>query len=258
MAVIIKTKEQIEAIKKASLLTAQTLDMIWKYVKAWVRTEELDNICNDFILKNGGKSACIWYHGFPKYTCISLNSTVCHWIPNKNEILKEGDILNIDVTTIVDWYFWDASRMYTVWEISKEARKLIQVTHDAWRIWIREIYPWNFTWNIWYEIAKFVEPKWYSVVTEYAGHWVWVRFHEDPFINHKAPKNSWIKMKPWMIITVEPMINIWKYKTKLLPDKWTVKTIDNSLSAQWEHTILVTDFWYEILTKTDREFDFLF
>jgi len=254
--IIIKTQEQIEWIKKSSLLTAKTLDMIWEFVKPWISTLELDNICNEFILKNWWTSACIGYHWFPKYTCISLNDTICHWIPSEWEILKDWDIINIDVTSIVDWYFGDASRMYTVWEISLKADKLIKAAHDSWKIGIEQIKPWNFFWNIWYEIAKFVEPLGYSVVMDYTGHWVWVQFHEAPHVYHKAKKDSWEIIKSWMIFTVEPMINIWKHQCKVLPDNWTVKTKDWSLSAQWEHTILVTETWYEILTKTNKDFWF--
>lgn len=254
--IIIKTPEQIAGIRKASLLTARTLDMIWNFVKPWISTLELDNICNEFILKNWGTSACINYHWFPKYTCISLNDTICHWIPSEWEILKEGDILNIDVTTIVDWYFGDASRMYTVGEISEKANKLIKAAHEAWKIWIQQVKPWNFFGNIGYEIARYVEPLGYSVVMDYTGHWVGVAFHEAPHVFHKAKKNSGEIMKPWMIFTVEPMINTGKHQCKVLADNWTVKTKDKSLSAQWEHTILVTENWYEILTKTDKEFWF--
>ena len=254
--IIIKTPEQIEGIRKASLLTARTLDMIWEHVKSWMSTEQLDNICNDFILENWWKSACIGYHWFPKYTCISLNDTICHWIPSGGEILKDWDILNIDVTSIVDWYFGDASRMFTVWEASEKSRKLIAAAHEAWKIWIEQIKPWNYYWNIGYEIAKYVEWLWYSVVRDYTGHWVWVEFHEAPHVFHKAPKNSWEKILPWMVFTVEPMVNIWKHQAKVLSDQWTVKTKDWSLSAQWEHTILVTETWYEILTKTDKDFGF--
>lgn len=254
----IKTAEQILWIRKASLLTAQTLDMIWNFVKAWISTEELDTICNDFIIKNWWISACINYHGFPKYTCISLNDTICHGIPNTKEILKDWDMLNIDVTTIVDGYFWDASRMYTVWEISDKAKKLIQATADAWEIWIKEIKPWNFFGNIGYKISQYSENLWYSIVRDYTGHWVWVEFHEAPYVYHKAPKNSWEIMKVGMVFTVEPMLNIGSHQAKVLWDKWTVKTKDKSLSAQWEHTILVTETGYEILTKTDKDFWFSF
>lgn len=254
--IIIKNPEQIKGIRKASLLTARTLDMIWRFVKPGISTLDLDNICNEFILANGGISACIGYHWFPKYTCISLNDTICHWIPSELQILKQWDIVNIDVTTIVDWYFWDASRMFEVWEVSKEASDLIKTTEEAWKIWIEQIRPWNKFWNIWYEISKYCENLWYSIVRDYTGHWVWVEFHEAPHIFHRAIKNSWETMKVWMIFTVEPMVNIWKHQAKLLKDKWTVKTKDWSLSAQWEHTILVTEDWYEILTKTDKDFWF--
>lgn len=254
--IIIKTPKQIEWIRKASKLTARTLDMIGDFVKPWISTLELDNICNDFIIKNWWKSACIGYHWFPKYTCISLNDTICHWIPSEWEILKEGDILNIDVTSIVDWYFWDASRMFAVWEISEKADKLIKAAHEAWKIWINQIKPWNTFWDIWYEISKYVENLWYSVVRDYTGHWVWVEFHEAPHVYHKARKGSGEIIKPWMIFTVEPMINVWKHQCKVLVDNWTVKTKDKSLSAQWEHTILVTETGYEILTKTDKDFWF--
>lgn len=248
MKVIIKNEKQIEGIRASSKIAAMTLDMITPYVKEWISTEELDHICNAFIIGSKWHSACIGYHGYPKYTCISLNDTICHWIPNKSEILKNWDILNIDVTVIKDWFYWDNSRMYTVWEVSTQAKKLIDVTKKALDIWINQVRPWNYTWNIWYEISKYVEGLWFSVVREYTGHWVWVDFHEEPYIYHKALKDSWIKMEAWMIFTIEPMINIWWHKTKILKDWWTVKTQDTKPSAQFEHTILVTDSWYEILT----------
>ena len=247
--ILIKNYKQIKWIKKSSLLTAKTLDMIWKFVKKGISTLELDNICNNFIKKHWWTSACIWYNWFSRYTCISLNDTICHWIPSNSEILKEWDILNIDITTIVDWYFGDASRMYTVWKINKKANNLIIATHDALKTWIEQIFPWNHFWNIWYEISKFSEKLWYSVVVDYTGHWVWINFHEDPYICDKATKNSWEIMKSWMIFTVEPMLNIWQHYTKILDDGWTVKTKDSTLSAQWEHTVLVTKTWYEILTE---------
>ncbi len=247
--IIIKNDSQIEWIRKACKIAAQTLSMIWTYIKPWISTEELDHICNAFIIKSWWKSACIGYNWYPKYTCISLNDTICHWIPSKNEILKNWDILNIDVTVIKDWYFWDTGKMFKVWEISQQASMLIEVTKKALEIWIKQVIPWNYTGNIWYELAQFVESKWFSVVREYVWHGVWVKFHEDPVIYHKAPKNSGIIIKPWMIFTIEPMINIWNYKTKILNDKWTVKTFDWSLSAQYEDTLLVTKNGCEILTK---------
>ena len=246
--VIIKNETQIAGIKEASRIAALTLDYIKQYVKIWITTEELDHICNAFIMQNGWKSACIGYHQYPKYTCISINDTICHWIPSKSEVLKDWDIVNIDVTVFKAWYFWDTSRMYTVWNVSKEALKLIEVTKKALEIGIWQVFPGNYTSNIWYEISRYVEKLGYWVVREYTGHWIWLQFHEEPYIYHKAQKNNWTIMAPGMIFTIEPMINIWDHRTKLLKDWWTVKTTDWNLSAQFEHTILVTEDWYEILT----------
>lgn len=247
--IIIKNKAQISWIREASKIAAETLTYISNYIKIWISTEELDHICNSFILSKWWKSACIGYHGYPKYTCISLNDTICHWIPNNKEILKNWDILNVDITVWKNGFYWDTSRMYIIWTISEQAKKLIDTTQKALEIWLKEVYPWNMTGNIGYEISKFVESKWFSVVREYTGHWIGINFHEEPFIYHKASKNTWVKIEPWMIFTIEPMINTWTYKTKLLSDKWTVKTQDWWLSAQFEHTILVTNTWYEILSN---------
>lgn len=257
--ILIKTPEQIVWIRKAGNLTARTLDMIGEYVKSGISTLELDNIMNAFILKNGGVSACIdylggnkwgkWATAYKKCTCISLNDVICHGVPRSDEILGEWDILNIDVTTIVDGYFGDASRMYTVWVVSEKAQKIINVAKKAWEIGIAQVRPGNFFGNIGYEIAKYVENEGCSVVREYTGHGVGIQFHEEPYVYHKADRNSGPKMLPGMIFTIEPMINLGKYATKLDKDNWTVRTKDNSLSAQWEHTILVTETGHEILTK---------
>jgi methionyl aminopeptidase len=254
--IIIKTPEQIEGIRKAGRLTAMTLDMIGIYVRAWVSTLELDNIMNTFILSNGGKSACIDYKwgnkwgkgGYPRCTCISLNDVICHGIPKADEILKEGDILNIDVTTIVDGYFGDASRMFAVWTVDPKAIELIAITKKAWEIWIAEVRPGNFFGNIGYAISQYAESRGYSVVRDYTGHGVGIEFHEEPYVYHKAEKNTGPKMQVGMIFTIEPMINLGKYASKLDKDNWTAKTKDGSLSAQWEHTILVTETGHEILT----------
>ena len=246
--IIIKTPEQIEGIRKSSRLAASVLRMIEPYIKPGISTEELDQICNTFILNNGGKSACIGYNGYPRYTCISANDVICHGIPSKKEILKEGDIINVDVTTIVDGYFGDTSRMFAVGKISKERQKLIDMARECLEIGIAQVSPGNRFGNIGYEIAKHAERHGYSVVRDYTGHGVGVYFHEEPYIYHKAPKDSGDIMEPGMIFTIEPMINSGAHQTKLLPDKWTVKTKDGSDSAQFEHTILVTEDGYELLT----------
>lgn len=258
--IIIKTPEQIEWIRKASRLTAETLDMIGKYIKPGVSTLELDNIMNTFILSKGGKSACMDYLGNNKWgkgptaykrcTCISLNDVICHGIPSADTILKEWDILNIDVTTMVDGYFGDSSRMYSVGQISEQAERLIKDAKTSMEIGIEQVFPDNQFGNIGYEIANFAEKKWYSVVREYGGHGTGVAFHEEPFVYHKAAKKTWPKMKPGMVFTIEPMINTGKFATKIDKDGWTVRTKDGGLSAQWEHTILVTETGYEILTKS--------
>lgn len=246
--ITINTPEDIAWIRESWRIASLALDMIWQYVKEWISTEELDHICNTFIISQGGKSACIGYNWYPKYTCISLNDTICHWIPNAKELLKEWDILNIDITVYKNWYFWDTSRMYTVGNITPQAKKLINVTNKCLEIWMSQVYPGNMTGNIWYEIAKYAEKNWCSVVLEYTGHGIGKRFHEEPWIYHKAQKWSWVKIETWMVFTIEPMINLWWSKTKLLWDKWTVKTQDWKLSAQFEHTIVVTEDWFEILT----------
>ena len=257
--IIIKTPEQIAWIRKAGSLTARTLDMIGQYIQPWVSTLELDDAMNAFVIKNGGVSACIDYLGankwgkwptaYKKCTCISVNDVICHGVPRIDEILKEWDILNIDVTTVIDGYFGDASRMYTVGKVSEKAQTLIDVTKRAWEIGIEQVRPGNHFGNIGYEISKYAEWLGYSIVREYTGHGVWVQFHEEPYVYHKADRNSGPKMLPGMVFTIEPMINAGKYATKLDKDNWTVRTKDGSLSAQWEHTILVTETGYEILTK---------
>jgi methionyl aminopeptidase len=257
--ILIKTPEQIAGIRKAGKLTAMTLDMIGQYVRPGISTLELDNIMNAFILKNGGVSACIdylgnnkwgkWPSAYKKCTCISLNDVICHGVPREDEILKEWDILNIDVTTIVDGYFGDASRMYTVGKVGPEAEKVIAVAKKCWEIGIAEVRPGNHFGNIGYEIAKYAEANGCSVVREYTGHGTGVNFHEEPYVYHKADRNSGPKMQAGMVFTIEPMINSGKFATKLDQDQWTVRTKDGSLSAQWEHTILVTETGHEILTK---------
>jgi len=246
--IIIKTPEQIAGIRKASQLAAATLDMITPYVKPGISAEELDQLCNAYILAHGGKSACIGYHNYPRYTCISLNDTICHGIPEKSIILKEGDIVNVDVTAIVDGFFGDTSRMFAVGKVSKERANLIEMARVCLEIGMQQVYPGNRFGNIGYEIARHAERHGYSVVREYTGHGVGIAFHEEPYVYHKALKNSGDLIEAGMIFTIEPMINRGAHHTKLLSDKWTVKTKDGSDSAQFEHTILVTEGGYEILT----------
>ncbi|MBS9783785.1 type I methionyl aminopeptidase [Candidatus Gracilibacteria bacterium] len=256
--IVIKTPAQIEGIRKAGKVTAGALEMIGAYIKPGVSTLELDNIINTYILKHGGRSATLLYKGnnewgkggYPRASCISVNEVVCHGIPSADKKLKEGDILNIDITTILDGYFGDASRMYTVGKVTDEAQKLIDITKECLEIGMREVRPGNHFGNIGYAISTFAEARGYSVVRDFTGHGVGIAFHEEPYVFHKAQKNSGPKMKEGMVFTIEPMINIGKWAVRMdQSDGWTVYTKDKSLSAQWEHTMVVTKNGVEILTK---------
>ncbi|MBI9069081.1 MAG: type I methionyl aminopeptidase [Salinivirgaceae bacterium] len=256
MAIIIKNLEQIEGIRKSSQLAGQTLNFIEEYVKPGIHTEYLDDLMAQFIQDNGAISATLDYHGYPKSSCISPNNVICHGIPSKNTILKEGDIINIDVTTILNGYFGDTSRMYKVGEISQEAQSLIDVTKHCLNLGIHEVKPKNSFGNIGYVIGRYAQAKGYSVVYEFCGHGVGLEFHEDPQVDHIARRNSGQLMKPGMIFTIEPMINMGKPKVTIdEKDGWTARTIDNKLSAQFEHTVLVTPEGFEVLTDVNGEFN---
>lgn len=247
--IIIKNQEQIEGIRKACRLASDVLDMIGEYVKEGVTTLELDNIMNQFIEQNGAISACYGYGdpGFPKYTCISLNHVVCHGIPNEKP-LKKGDILNIDVTVILDGYYGDNSRMYKVGDISILAQRLIDITHECLMLGIEEVKPGAEFCNIGKVIQAHAHKNHFSVVRDYCGHGVGLEFHEAPLVLHYDSNMVTDIMQEGMIFTIEPMLNVGKSTCKVLNDNWTVVTKDRSLSAQWEHQILVTKTGYEILT----------
>lgn len=250
MAIIIKSKKQIEGIKKSSKIAAATLDFISDSVESGITTEYLDNLIHHYILKNGGIPAPLGYHGFPKSSCISVNNVICHGIPSKETVLKNGDILNIDVTTIVDGYFGDTSRMFTIGEVSPEAQKLIQVTKECMELGIEEVRPKKRFGNIGFAIAKHAKANNFSVVHQYCGHGVGLNFHEEPQVYHISPKKSGFRMKPGMIFTIEPMINVGKAEANIdEKDGWTARTVDGELSAQFEHTVLVTDLGFEVLTE---------
>lgn len=252
MAIIIKNEKQIDGIRKSSKLAAQSLIIIEEHIKAGVTTNQLNEIIHNFIIENGAVPATLNYGGFPKSCCISINEVVCHGIPSENQ-LKNGDILNVDVTTILNGYFGDTSKMFKIGKVSQAASKLIEVTKEALDIGIAQVYPGNRFGNIGYEINKFVSSQGYSVVYEYCGHGIGIKFHEEPQVEHRAPKDTGPVMKPGMIFTIEPMINIGKAEVVTSKnDGWTVTTIDNKLSAQYEHTLLVTETGCEILTQFDK------
>jgi methionyl aminopeptidase len=255
MNIIIKNQEQIEGIRKSSKLAGETLIYIEEFVKEGVSTEFLDQLIHKFIIDHGAISATMNYNGYPKSCCISPNEVVCHGIPSPDTILKNGDILNIDITTILDGYFGDTSKMYTIGMIGEKAQKLINATKHCLDLGIQQVRPGNYLGNIGYVISRYATSQGFSVVYEYCGHGVGIEFHEEPQVDHSASKNSGIKLKPGMIFTIEPMINEGKPRVKIDDwDGWTARTIDNKLSAQFEHTILVTDTGCEVLTDVSNEY----
>ncbi len=253
--IIIKNEEQIEGIRQSSKLAGQALVMIEEYVKVGVTTDYLDKIIHEFILDHGAVPAPLGYNGFPKSSCISLNEVVCHGIPASDIQLKEGDILNIDVTTILNGYYGDTSKMYTVGEISAKAEKIIEIAKHSLDLGIQQVKPGNHFGNIGFVIGRYVKAQKHSVVYEFCGHGVGVDFHEAPQVDHIARKNTGAIMQPGMIFTIEPMINEGKASTRIDKyDGWTARTSDGKLSAQFEHTILVTDTGYEVLTDIINEY----
>jgi methionyl aminopeptidase len=247
--VTIKTPAQQEQMRTAGRLAAEVLDMIGPYVVPGVTTDELNARCHDYIV-NVQKAipAPLNYRGFPKSICTSVNHVVCHGIPSPDKRLKQGDIVNVDVTVIKDGWHGDTSRMYAVGKIAPAAQRLIDITHEAMWIGIRQVRPGAHLGDIGAAIQTFVEPQHLSIVREYCGHGIGQIFHEDPQVLHYGERGQGLQLQPGMTFTVEPMVNAGKRHVRLLPDGWTVITKDHSLSAQWEHTVLVTDTGYEVLT----------
>ena len=250
----IKSKVDIEKMRVAGKLASEVLEMIGQYVKPGVSTEELDQICHDYIVKEQNAiPAPLNYKGFPKSICTSVNHQVCHGIPSDDKILKESDIINIDVTVIKEGFHGDTSKMYHVGKPSILAERLCKVTQECMYQAISIVKPGLHIGNIGAVIQKHAYDNNFSVVKDYCGHGIGKNFHESPQILHYGIKNTGMRLEEGMTFTIEPMINSGKYKTKLLSDGWTVVTQDHSLSAQWEHTILVTNNGYEILTLRDEE-----
>jgi methionine aminopeptidase type I len=248
MTVTIKTADEQDKMRIAGRLAADVLDMIGDYVKPGVTTDELNSICHRFITEvQDAIPAPLNYRGFPKSVCTSVNHVVCHGIPGER-LLKSGDVVNIDVTVIKDGFHGDTSRMYFVGKPGIQAQRLAQVAHEAMWLGIGEVAPGKRLGDIGAVIQRHVEQNSFSVVREYCGHGIGRAFHEDPQVLHYGTRNTGLELRPGMAITVEPMINAGKRQVKLLPDGWTVVTKDHSLSAQWEHTVLVTDSGHEVLT----------
>ena len=254
--IIIKSPEQIEGIRKSSQLAGQSLIMIEEFVKPGVSTEFLNDKIEEFVRGHGAIPATIGYNGYSKATCISLNEVVCHGIPSPDEILKEGDILNIDVTTILDGYYGDTSKMYTAGEIPAHAQRLIETAKHCLDLGIQQVRPGNYIGNIGFVIGRFAKAQKYSVVYEFCGHGVGLNFHEAPQVDHIARKNTGDILRPGMTFTIEPMINEGRPSTKVDKyDGWTARTSDGKLSAQFEHTILVTSDGFEVLSDVSGEYN---
>lgn len=252
MSIKIKTAEEVEKMRVAGRLAASVLEMITPHVKAGITTDELNTICHDYIVAHDAYPAPLNYHGFPKSICTSVNHCVCHGIPN-DKPLKQGDIINIDVTVKKDGYHGDTSKMFVVGEGSILANRLIKVTQESLYKAIRMVKPGARLGDIGHEIQKYAEGFGYSIVREFCGHGIGDEFHEEPQVLHYGRPGTGVELKAGMCLTIEPMVNAGKRHTKILKDNWTVLTKDRSLSAQWEHTLLVTDNGVEILTLRDDE-----
>jgi len=253
MNVSIKTPAEQERMRAAGRLAAEVLDMIGEHIVPGVTTEELDRLCYDFIVNiQKAIPANVGYKGYPKTLCTSVNHVVCHGIPG-DRVLKGGDVLNIDVTVIKDGFHGDTSRMYYVGKPSVQAQRLSEVCREAMWKGIRQVRPGARLGDIGHAIQSFVESHSFSVVREYCGHGIGRVYHEDPQVLHYGEPASGLELKPGMTFTVEPMVNAGRRHVRLLPDGWTVVTKDHSLSAQWEHTVLVTPAGHEVLTLGQGE-----
>jgi methionyl aminopeptidase len=253
VSISIKTAEEIEKMRVAGRLAAEVLEMIEQHIQAGITTAEIDRICHDYIVnEQNAIPAPLNYHGFPKSVCTSVNHVVCHGIPSEKR-LKNGDVINVDVTVIKDGYHGDTSKMFFVGESSVLAQRLVRVTKECLDLGIRMVKSGVHLGDIGHAIQKHAEANNYSVVREYCGHGIGKEFHEEPQVLHYGSAGTGIILEPGMTFTIEPMINAGKRHVKLMKDGWTVVTKDRALSAQWEHTILVTANGFEVLTQRSEE-----
>lgn len=245
---IIKGQADIEGMKKAAEINNAVLDLVGTKIKAGMSTEAINQLVHEYTVSHGGIPAPLNYEGYPKSVCVSINNVVCHGIPSEETILQEGDIVNVDVTTIVDGYFADASRMYMIGEVSEEARRLVEVAKKCLEVGIAAIRPWGHLGDIGAAVQACAEANGCSVVIDLGGHGIGKLFHEEPFVPHVGEEGEGMLLVPGMTLTVEPMINAGDYRVYIDDeDGWTVYTEDDSLSAQWEHTIHITETGIEII-----------
>ena len=249
MTIEIKSSEDIDKMRLVGRLAAEQLEMVEEFVKPGVSTEKLNQICHDYTIEiQNATPAPLNYRGFPKSICTSVNHVVCHGIPNEKKILKDGDIINIDITLKKNEFHGDTSKTFLVGNTSKLATRLTEVCQESLYLGIKAVRPGGYVGDIGAVIQKHVERNRFSVVREYCGHGIGRVFHDEPQILHYGKEGTGPELRPGMVFTIEPMVNAGKPNVKLLPDNWTVVTKDHKLTAQWEHTILVTETGYEILT----------
>jgi methionyl aminopeptidase len=254
MAMIsIKSAREVELMRATSKLAAQTLEYIAPFVVPGASTEELNRLCHDYIIQHGAYPSPLNYHGFPKSVCTSLNEVICHGIPSAQDILKDGDILNIDVTTYLNKFHGDTNKTFLVGSVAPHIKKLVEVTYECMRAGIAQVRPGGHIGDIGAAIQEIAHSHGYSVVEDYCGHGIGREFHEAPQVVHVGKKGTGPEMKPGMTFTIEPMINLGAKEGKLLKDGWTVVTRDKKWSAQFEHTILVTPEGHDILTLRAEE-----
>lgn len=246
---MIKTPAQIEGMRKAGLLNTAVLDYVSEHVREGMTTQEIDDLVREYTTSHGGICAPLGYEGYPKSVCTSINDVVCHGIPSEDTVLKSGDIVNIDVTTILDGYYADASRMFLIGDVSDEAKRLVEVTKECLDLAVKEVKPWGFLGDIGAVIDEHARANGYSVVIDIGGHGTGIQFHEEPYVCHVGERGTDMLLVPGMTFTIEPMINEGGYEVYIDDeDGWTVYTEDGSLSAQWEYTLAVTEEGVEILT----------
>lgn len=245
---ILKNAEQIEKIKESARINIAVLDYVAEHIKAGISTAEIDKWVYDITTKMGGVPAPLNFEGFPKSVCTSINNEVCHGIPSEDVIIKDGDIINVDVSTNLNGYFSDSSRMFCIGNVSEENRKLVEETKNAVYEGLKQVKPWGFLGDMGQAVNDYVKSKGYSVVREVGGHGIGLEFHEDPWVSYISKKGSEMLMVPGMIFTIEPMVNAGKPDIFVDEDNgWTIYTEDNSMSAQWEIQVLVTEDGYEII-----------
>ncbi|MGP1448056.1 MAG: type I methionyl aminopeptidase [Candidatus Limimorpha sp.] len=246
---LIRTPEEIEGIRRSGVINTAILDLVGEKIHAGMSTEEIDVMVHDYTVEHGAIPACLGYEGYPKSVCTSINEVVCHGIPSEKEVLKEGDIINVDCTTILDGYYADASRMFIIGNTTPQKEKLVRVAKECLEIGMEAAQPFGFVGDIGNAIERYAHKNGFSVVRDLCGHGVGLKFHDDPEVLHYGKKGTGMLLVPGMVFTIEPMINMGTWKVFIdSADGWTVITEDELPSAQWEHTFVMTEQGLEILT----------